>query len=96
MNNNFLKTASLPFAVAILGIAGAFTTTSMSSSKVLANQQGHQFISASVPCKEVKMCQTENNGILCRVNDADLSSPVLKGKITPSAASCPVTLYRIQ
>lgn len=85
----------MPLAIAVLGIGGAFTTTSMNSSKSLAHVVGYQFISASTPCDEVKMCQTENNGILCRVNDAVPTSPLLKAKPQGSAA-CSQTLYRIQ
>lgn len=94
MNTNFLKKVSMPVAAAILGIAGAFTTTSMSSSKVLIPWQGHQYISQTEPCKSVKMCQTESNNFLCRVNDAVPTSPQLKGKYEITDDQCPLTLYR--
>lgn len=93
MKTNVLKKAMMPIAVAVLGIAGAFTTTSMTTNKTVANVWGHKFTSAAIPCDQVKMCQTENNGILCRVNDADESSSQLKGKVAPM--SCPTILYRI-
>lgn len=93
--NNFLKKVTMPLAVAVLGIGGAFTTTSMSSSKTLAHVAGYQFVSASNPCDEVKMCQTDNSGILCRVNDTAPNSPLLKGK-SQGAPTCAQTLYRIQ
>mgnify|MGYP003610434747 FL=1 len=83
----------MPVAVAILGIAGAFATTSMASNKASVNVWGHKFTSSAVPCAEIKMCQTENNGILCRVDDVDDTSLQLKGKISPTV--CPTTLYRI-
>lgn len=92
--NNFLKKVTMPLAVAVLGIGGAFTTTSMNSSKSLAHVVGYQFVSASNPCDEVKMCQTDNNGILCRVNDEVPTSPLLKGW-PQGAATCSQTLYRI-
>lgn len=95
MNRDFLKKVTMPLAIAVLGIGGAFTTTSMNSSKSLAHVAGYQFISASNPCNEVKMCQTDNNGILCRVNDEVPTSPLLKGKVQ-GAPTCAQTLYRIQ
>jgi len=95
MNKDFLKKVTMPIAVAVLGIGGAFMTTSMNSSKSGAHVTGYQFISAAKPCEAVKMCQTENNGLLCRVDDALPSSPLLKGQAVGSP-NCAQTLYRIQ
>lgn len=85
----------MPAAAAVLGIAGAFATTSMSSSKTAVNWEGHQYVSDQELCSSVKMCQTENSGELCRVVDGVITSPQLKGKLNPSDADCPLTLYRI-
>ena len=94
MNTNFLRKVGMPVAVAIFGIAGAFVTTSMSSSKVVIPWQGHQFISLQEPCRSIRSCVTQNTGMLCRVNSAVPTSPQLKGKVNPQDDQCPITLYQ--
>ena len=42
----------MPLATLVLGIAGAFTTTSMASSKSLADVNGRYFVDEDDPCHD--------------------------------------------
>ena len=84
----------MPIATAILGIAGAFATTSMGTAEARVSTMGHRFISSATPCDPVKLCQTENTGVICRVIDADPNSAVLTGKVSTVDQFCPIPLYR--
>lgn len=97
MKREFFKRVGMPIAVAVLGIGGAFVSTSMSSgSKTVAQKMGHRIVAGQSPCELTQQtCQTENNGTLCRVDYTNPSSPQLWGKITPSASNCPEVLYRV-
>lgn len=86
----------IPVATAILGIAGAFSTTSMGSSETRVATMGHRYISPTVPCDRVKECQTENTGIACRVIDSDPNSAQLTAKTSPNDKFCPIPLYRLE
>lgn len=89
MKTNPFKRLMLPLAVAVLGSAGAFVTTSMGKADAFANQQGYRFVSAADPCHSEIMCRTEE-GDICT-----LGSVRLWGKVTPSATTCSVPLYKI-
>lgn len=70
MKTNFFKSI-FPFAaVAVLGISGAFFTTSMQSAKDVIEIDG--YISEDAPCDTfVKKCSNENTP-LCTVNGQQL------------------------
>lgn len=80
----------MPFAVLFFGIAGAFVTTSMSSSPVLTNVQGYKFVSQQVPCQTDVMC-ADTGGPIC----TSTSGQQLWGKINPNAPICNLLLYKI-
>jgi hypothetical protein len=65
MKNNFFKKWMMPLGIAILGIAGAFTTMSMGSNAALADQQGYRFVSSTDQCHIAKMCAT-NGSVTCK------------------------------
>jgi hypothetical protein len=90
MKTNFFKKLMMPLAVMVLGIATAFTTTSMSSAKALANVQGYRFVSQADPCHIDVMCSNIFSANVCTSG-----SNQLWGKQTPSATTCPLTLYKI-
>ena len=70
MKTIFFKNTLPSAAVAILGISGAFFTTSMQSSDAAAPRNG--YISVSAPCDTpVKECNTEPY-ILCTANGQQL------------------------
>ena len=89
MKTNFFKKLMMPLAVMVLGIATAFTTTSMSSTKALAPVQGYKFISQADPCHIDAMCSN-----VVSVNLCTSGSSHLWGKVTPNAPTCDVKLYR--
>ncbi|MBG6109820.1 hypothetical protein IWX84_000681 [Flavobacterium sp. CG_9.10] len=81
----------MPLAVMVLGVAGAFITTSMSSTKALANVQGYRFVSQADPCHLDLMCSNVVTANVCTSG-----SNQLWGKTNPSAATCQIPLYKIQ
>ena len=90
MKTNFFKRLMMPLAVMVLGIATAFTTTSMSSTKALANVQGYRFVSQADPCHIDVMCSNIFSATVCTSG-----ANQLWGKQTPTSATCPLTLYKI-
>ncbi|WP_433811452.1 hypothetical protein [Flavobacterium johnsoniae] len=88
MKTIFFKNA-VPFAVAVLGISGAFVTTSMqSSSKALIDEPGYTLNSANM-CDEEVSCGTHSNQI-CRLNGE--TGPQAFGK--NAAGNCNRVLYQ--
>lgn len=83
----------MPLATVVLGVGGAFFTTSMSSDKALADQVGFYELDDDHPCVQSIMCQTVDNGQICSTIVSG-TTYTLKGKVTPNAASCAVTLWR--
>jgi hypothetical protein len=90
MKTNFFKRLMMPLAVMVLGIAGAFVTTAMSSTKTLTNVQGYRFVSQADPCHADSMCTTNFNANICTSS----GGTQLKGKASPNAP-CDVPLYKI-
>jgi hypothetical protein len=90
MKTNFLKRLMMPLAVMVLGIAGAFMTTSMSSTKSLTNVQGYRFVSQKEPCRIDAMCSNVFSTNICTSS----GGAQLKGKVSANAP-CDVTLYKI-
>lgn len=90
MNTIFLKKIMMPAAVVILGVGGAFTTTSMSSTKGLANVQGYRYVSQADPCHAQQLCSTINIAPVCTTG-----SNQLFGKANPNVNVCDVPLYKI-
>ena len=90
MKTNFFKKLMMPLAVMVLGVAGAFTTTSMSSTKSLANVQGYRFVSQADPCHLDVMCSNVFSATVCTSG-----SNQLWGKTNPNAATCQIPLYKI-
>lgn len=86
MKTRFLKGIYLPVATAVLGVAGAFATTSMGSRDVV-DQRGY-FRDSQEVCQESIMCQTENNNVICSDGSHELW-----GKATPNA-DCDIRLYQ--
>lgn len=89
MKTNFSKRFMAPLAVIILGGAGAFATTSMSSTKVVDERPGYRYLSEQEPCHEEITCQTENNNVICTSGANQLFDK-------QSENSCDVPLYKIQ
>ncbi|MFH6997383.1 DUF6520 family protein [Flavobacterium sp. FlaQc-57] len=90
MKRNFLKGIMMPAAVVILGVGGAFATTSMSSTKGIADVQGYRYVSQAEPCRAEVMCSNVFNSTICTSG-----SNQLFGKPTPNAANCDLPLYKI-
>lgn len=88
MKSGIFKRIMGPLAVMVLGIAGAFTTTSMSSTKALTAEQGYIFVSPVDRCHESIMCDTQE-GDLCKLSDGTTQ---VWGKDTPS--TCIKKLYK--
>lgn len=80
----------MPLAVMILGIAGAFVTTAMSSTEAPTVQQGYRFVSLADPCHAEQMCTPDFQPTIC-------TSGVqrLWGKDDPNINVCDVPLYKI-
>jgi hypothetical protein len=89
MKANFFKKLMMPLAVMVLGIATAFTTTSMSSTKALTLVQGYKFISQTDPCHIDAMCSNVVTPNICTSGTTQLW-----GKVSPNALTCDVKLYR--
>ena len=89
MKANFFKKLMMPLAVMVLGIATAFTTTSMSSTKALSLVQGYKFISQADPCHIDTMCSNVVTPNICTSGTTQLW-----GKLSPNAPTCDVKLYR--
>ena len=79
----------MPLAVMILGIAGAFTTTSMASADDAVLTQGYYFVSALDRCHIGPTC-LNNGGPVCKMSDEITQ---LWGK-TEGTPDCPVILYK--
>lgn len=79
----------MPLAIAVLGIAGAFTTTSMAGNKVLDQRQAYKQLSNTC-VDQGFMCQTETGDICKSVDDV-----TLWGKPSIGASTCAVPLYHI-
>ena len=90
MKTTFFKRLMMPLAVMIVGIAGAFVTTSMSSTKPLAPVQGYRFVSQAEPCKADTECSDVFRPTICTSS----GGAQLKGKATPNAP-CDITLYKL-
>ncbi|MEO8255332.1 MAG: DUF6520 family protein [Flavobacterium sp.] len=90
MKRNFLKRIMMPAAVVVLGVGGAFVTTSMSSTKALANVQGYRYVSQAEPCRAETQCSNIFNATICTSGGAQLF-----GKANPNANVCDVPLYKI-
>lgn len=80
----------MSLAIMILGIAGAFVTTAMSSTETLANVQGYRFVSLADPCHAEQLCTTVNQPTICTSG-----SQQLWGKDDPNVNVCDVPLYKI-
>ena len=80
----------MPAAVVILGVGGAFATTSMSSTKGIADVQGYRYVSQAEPCRAEVMCSNVFNSTICTSG-----SNQLFGKPSPNAANCDLPLYKI-
>lgn len=90
MKRNFLKGIMMPAAVVVLGVGGAFVTTSMSSTKALANVQGYRYVSQADPCHAQQQCSTVFNANICTSGGSQLY-----GKANPNVNVCDVPLYKI-
>lgn len=90
MKTNFFKKIMMPFAVIVFGIAGAFVTTSMSSTKSLSTVQGYRYVSQADPCHAQQMCSTIFSATICTSG-----SQQLWGKVNPGVNVCDVPLYKI-
>lgn len=88
MKTIFSKRFMAPLAVMILGGAGAFVTTSMNSTKTLANVTGYRYVSQQDPCHADIQCTTDNNGVICTSGSSQLFQ-----KINENA--CDLPLYKI-
>lgn len=93
MKTRFFKAIMLPMATVVLGIAGAFTTTSMGSNKAFADQRGYYELDDEDACQQSIMCQNVENPIIC--STTVLGTPhILKGKVASTDFTCPVTLWQ--
>lgn len=79
----------MPMAIVLLGIGGAFVTTSAADAPAVVNQQGYRIVAGANPCETDLMCRTEF-GDVCKSG-----SITLWGKVHPSAGTCDVPLYKI-
>jgi len=87
-----IKNAIAPFAVMVLGVAGAFTTTSMGD-KSLANRKAYEHVSMQQPCVFRIDCSTSGSNV-CKVSAL---TPQLWGSDTPDGtpvSSCTQILYK--
>ncbi|MFH7018608.1 DUF6520 family protein [Flavobacterium sp. FlaQc-47] len=91
MKTNFSKRFMVPLAVIILGGAGAFATTSMSTNKAVEERMGYRYLSEQEPCHEENECSTVNNNVICT---STVGSHQLFDQQSPN--SCDVPLYKIQ
>lgn len=81
----------MPIGIAVLGVAGAFVTTSMKSTSSLADQPGYRFLNAANPCVMVKECTTDGT-VICKSGTI-----TLWGKESEDLAHpCNVQLYERQ
>lgn len=84
-----LKKLTMPLAVAVTAIAGAFTTTSMSSNDAFDQRLAYKQLSNTCESQQF-MCQTETGDICKSVDDV-----TLWGKPSIGASTCTVPLYHI-
>lgn len=89
MKTSFFKRLMMPLAVMVLGIAGAFTTTSMSSAPA-TQVTGYRFVSQMQPCVADIKCQLEFTPTVCTSG-----SNTLWHKPNPNINVCDVPLYKI-
>lgn len=78
----------MPFAVMVLGVAGAFTTMSMGKAKTSMPVQGYYFLSDQDRCHE---------GIECSDVDGDIckwGSITQVGKESEESTDCVVKLFK--
>ncbi len=80
----------MPLVIMIFGIAGAFVTTAMSSTKTPTVAPGYRFVSLADPCHEEQECSTIYTGNICTAGGQNLW-----GKEDPNVNVCNVPLYRI-
>lgn len=93
MKTTFFKKLMMPLAVAVLGIAGAFTTMSMASDdEVLVDMVGYRFVSAQNPCEITNKTCTTNAGPTCKY----LVTQTLWGKEDAQDLDCPIELHEKQ
>lgn len=93
MKTNLFKKLMMPLAVAVLGIAGAFTTMSMAGNEaVLTDMAGYRFVSAQTPCEITNKICTTVDGPTCKY----LVTQTLWGKFDPDDAECPIELHERQ
>jgi hypothetical protein len=90
MKTSLFKRSMTLAAVMVLGGGGAFVTTSMSSTKGIANVQGYRYVSQADPCHAQQLCSTINSTICTS------GSNQLFGKANPNVNVCDVPLYKIQ
>lgn len=80
----------MPMIVLFFGIAGAFVTTSMSSTNVVTTEKGYRYLSPLEPCHYEAMCSNVQNPITCTSGGI-----TLKGKDNPNIDLCFKPLYKI-
>ncbi|MGV8946488.1 MAG: DUF6520 family protein [Lutibacter sp.] len=90
MKTNFLKRFMMPLVIMIFGIAGAFVTTAMSSTKTMTEVPGYRFVSMAQPCHEEQLCTTVVTNNICTAGGQNLW-----GKEDPYVNVCNVPLFRI-
>lgn len=91
MKTSFLKKGGFSIAVAILGIGGAFLTTSASKTTAATDIQGYRFLSSNNVCQEVKLCSTIE-GPVCKSGTTQLWGKEDDSQTHP----CEVMLYERQ
>lgn len=91
MKTSFIKGIMMPVATLVLGVAGAFTTTSMASGKAPTILYGRYYVSNSDPChlSTVQCTDVFNNNGACTSPSGTLWK-------MDSPASCETPLYKIQ
>lgn len=85
----------MPFAVFVLGIAGAFSTVSMQSSDKLEATDITGYVDnndGGSPCDLAVTCQIESTDEICR--QFDDSGPEAKAMF-PNETSCSRTVFRV-
>lgn len=91
MKTNFFKKLMMPLAIAVLGVAGAFTTMSMADAEALAGPKGFKFQDALHPCVMVKECALDGQ-VICKSGTITLWGKVDETQPEP----CDVQIYERQ
>jgi len=93
MKLNFLK-QGIPVAVFALAIAGAFTTNAMEKSRRAASLvDAYPRLNPAGTCSEEPYtCETNNNFILCRVDQDNPTSQQLYAK--DGNGNCTIEVYK--